>query len=45
MRNYYTRDVERKLRAVQMISLKYRERFILTVKMRSFLMMKYFVVS
>ena len=43
MRNYYTRDVERKLSAVHMISLKYREKFLLITKMRAFMKMKYFV--
>ena len=44
MRNYYTRDVERKLSAVHMISLKYREKFLLITKMRAFMLMKHFSV-
>ena len=42
MRNYYTRDVERKLSAVHLISLKYREKFLLITKMRAFMLMKHF---
>lgn len=41
MRNYHARDVERKLSSVLMLSLKYRQRFILTRKMRSFLLLKF----
>lgn len=42
MRNYFTRDVERKLSAVHLISLKYREKFLLITKMRAFMLMKHF---